>query len=135
MQVGKNILGGHNMSLREIVTEVAKLAHRRPPKVRLPHTLVLPIAFAAEAWARLSGREPACTVDGVRLHYIDAGTGSPLVLLHGASASLRDFHASILPELARHHRVIAFDRPGYVFLLLIGQGGFYSRAGRMDQNP
>lgn len=53
------------------------------------------------------------TVQGVRLHYVTAGDGPPIVLLHGASASLRDFDASILPGLARHHRVIAFDRPGY----------------------
>ena len=55
------------------------------------------------------------TVNGVRLHYVDVGDGSPLILLHGASASLRDFQASIIPELAKHHRVIAFDRPGYGF--------------------
>ena len=53
------------------------------------------------------------TVEGVRLHYVAAGDGPPVVLLHGASASLRDFDASILPDLARDHRVIAFDRPGY----------------------
>ncbi len=48
-----------------------------------------------------------------RLHYVDVGEGRPIVLLHGASASLRDFHASILPELSKTRRVIAFDRPGY----------------------
>lgn len=48
-----------------------------------------------------------------RLHYVDVGEGEPIVLLHGASASLRDFHASLLPELAKTRRVIAFDRPGY----------------------
>ncbi len=53
------------------------------------------------------------SVDGVRLHYVEAGEGSPVVLLHGASTSLRDFEASLLPLLAKSHRVIAFDRPGY----------------------
>ena len=61
------ILGGMNLSLREILTEVADIAGRRPPKVRLPHSLILPIAFCAEGWARLSKREPLVTVDGVRL--------------------------------------------------------------------
>ncbi len=50
---------------------------------------------------------------GVRLHYVDAGSGPCIVLLHGVSASLRDFSASILHDLAQDHRVIAFDRPGY----------------------
>ncbi len=52
-------------------------------------------------------------VEGLRLHYIAAGEGPPVVLLHGASASLRDFDASILRDLAQDHLVIAFDRPGY----------------------
>ncbi|GGO88081.1 alpha/beta hydrolase [Marinobacterium nitratireducens] len=54
-------------------------------------------------------------VDGVRLHYREAGTGPVLVLLHGASTSLRDFSASIFEPLSRHHRVIAVDRPGHGF--------------------
>ncbi len=54
------------------------------------------------------------TVEGVRLHYVSAGNDEPaLVLLHGASGSLRDFRASIVPGLAERHRVIAFDRPGH----------------------
>lgn len=55
------------------------------------------------------------TVDGLRLHYLQAGKGNPgppIVLLHGASSNLRDFQASILPVLAKTHHVIAFDRPG-----------------------
>jgi len=54
-------------------------------------------------------------VDGLRLHYLQrgAGPGPALLLVHGASSNLRDFESSILPELAKHHRVIAFDRPGY----------------------
>ena len=52
-------------------------------------------------------------VQGIRLHYVDVGKGSAIVLLHGASASLRDFSASIMDDLAINHRVIAFDRPGY----------------------
>ncbi len=52
-------------------------------------------------------------VEGVRLHYVEVGKGPPIVLLHGASASLRDFTAGIIDSLAVNHRVIAFDRPGY----------------------
>ncbi|MEP3275713.1 MAG: alpha/beta hydrolase [Stappiaceae bacterium] len=61
-------------------------------------------------------------VSSGRLHYLDAGEGVPIVLLHGASASLRDFQASILPELAKKHRVIAFDRPGYGYSERIADG-------------
>jgi dihydroflavonol-4-reductase len=62
------ILGGQNMTLREILAAVAALVGRSPPRVRLPHNLVLPLAYAAEAWAGLTdGAEPRVTVDGVRL--------------------------------------------------------------------
>ncbi len=51
-------------------------------------------------------------VDGVRVHYLSQGEGPALVLVHGASSTLREF-TSILPSLSRSHRVIAFDRPGF----------------------
>lgn len=53
------------------------------------------------------------TVDGVRLHYMEAGEGPPVVLLHGNVSALGDSLASgLFDRLARNHRVIAFDRPG-----------------------
>lgn len=62
------VLGGDNLSLEEILRQIAVLTHRRAPRVKLPHNLVLPVAHVAEAWARLSrGGEPFVTVDGVRL--------------------------------------------------------------------
>ena len=54
------------------------------------------------------------TVDGVRLHYVERGTGSPLVLLHGNGSMIQDFVSSGLVDLAaKKYRVIAFDRPGF----------------------
>ena len=62
------ILGGENMSLAEILFEVARLTSRKPPAVRLPHLAVFPVAVASELWCRISGRgEPLATVDGVRM--------------------------------------------------------------------
>jgi dihydroflavonol-4-reductase len=62
------ILGGHNMTLKEILAAVAALVGHAPPRVRLPYNLVLPFAYAAQAWARLTdGAEPRVTVDAVRL--------------------------------------------------------------------
>ena len=54
------------------------------------------------------------TVKGVRLHYVDQGSGTPLVLLHGNGSMIQDFQSSGLIDLAaKKYRVIAFDRPGY----------------------
>lgn len=61
------ILGGENMTLQEILAEVSRLAGRRAPRVRLPHGLIMPVAYLAEAWAGVSKREPVVTVAGVRL--------------------------------------------------------------------
>lgn len=55
------------------------------------------------------------TVHGIKLHYVMAGEGPSIILVHGASSNLREFTSSILPTLAKSHRVIAFDRPGYGF--------------------
>jgi dihydroflavonol-4-reductase len=61
------ILGGQDMTLREILAHIAKLVGRKPPRVRLPYAAVLPIAFLAEAWTRVSGRSGRITLEGVRL--------------------------------------------------------------------
>jgi len=62
------ILGGENMTLRDILTVVAELNKCRPPRIRLPHNVVLPLAFLAESWVRMRGKgEPFATVDGVRM--------------------------------------------------------------------
>ena len=53
-------------------------------------------------------------IDGVRLHYIDRGEGSPVVLIHGNTVSGDDWDTSGVAELLlANHRVIIFDRPGF----------------------
>jgi pimeloyl-ACP methyl ester carboxylesterase len=53
-------------------------------------------------------------IDGVRLHYVERGTGQPLVLLHGNGSMIQDFESSGLIDLAaQNYRVIVFDRPGF----------------------
>lgn len=61
-------------------------------------------------------------VDGTRLHYLDAGAGSPVVLLHGNGLTAEDFVlAGVVHALGVDHRVLAFDRPGF---------GYSTRSGR-----
>ena len=62
------VLGAVNMTLKEILAELAAITGRRPPRIRLPHNMVLPIAYISEAWARtIGGKEPRVTLVGVRL--------------------------------------------------------------------
>lgn len=61
------ILGGENLSLREILAVVTSYVGRSPPRVRLPHGLLTPIAYGAEAVARMLKRDPLFTVDELRM--------------------------------------------------------------------
>ncbi|MBV8805726.1 MAG: NAD-dependent epimerase/dehydratase family protein, partial [Sinobacteraceae bacterium] len=61
------ILGGEDMTLREILFEIAKIVGRNPPRVRLPTALVLPIAYIAEGIARITRRPGRVTVEAVRM--------------------------------------------------------------------
>ena len=61
------ILGGENMTLAALLGLIAHLTGRAPPRLRLPRALIYPIAFAAEAIARITKREPFVTLDGLRM--------------------------------------------------------------------
>jgi len=62
------ILGGEDITLREILAIISEITGRPAPKIRLPHNLVLPIGYISQAWAWLThGAEPRVTVDGVRM--------------------------------------------------------------------
>jgi len=67
-QVGERyILGGDNVLLADMLADIARLVGRRPPKLKLPRTMLYPLAYGAEALARLRGIEPFITVDGLRM--------------------------------------------------------------------
>ena len=57
------ILGGDDMSLREIFVEISRLTGRTPPSVRLPADLLIPLAVACEWAARATGWNPLVTRD------------------------------------------------------------------------
>jgi len=62
------VLGGENMTLKEILFLVAEITGGRAPRLKIPHGLILPFAYLAETWARVSGGgEPFATVDGLRM--------------------------------------------------------------------
>lgn len=53
-------------------------------------------------------------VDGVRLHYVEHGSGSPIVFLQGNGSMIEDLSSSgLLDKAAKNNRAIAFDRPGF----------------------
>ncbi|MFN5998619.1 MAG: alpha/beta fold hydrolase [Paracoccaceae bacterium] len=85
--------------------------------------LIAALGLAGVTHWRASAREVAAeaafpptgqfvTVDGLRLHYEVAGRGPDLVMIHGASGSLRDLTFALRDRLTDRFRVIVVDRPG-----------------------
>lgn len=56
--------------------------------------------------------ERQIVVEGVPINYVRAGSGPPVVLIHGASGNLHEWTFRAAPAFARNFEVIAFDRPG-----------------------
>ena len=83
-----------------------------------PQPLVQPPLYNSYHTRQIERRHPPAgrfvEVDGVRLHYLEQGPGTPVVLLHGNVVTAEDWILSgVLDQVAaRGHRVIAFDRPG-----------------------
>ena len=61
------ILGGRNMTLREIFETLARISGRPAPKIRLPYAAAYAYGIASTAAARLTGRAPRAPLDGVRM--------------------------------------------------------------------
>jgi len=62
----RHILGGQDVPLGGLLGHIATLHGRRPP-VRLPRAPLWPLALASEGMARITGREPMLTLDGLRM--------------------------------------------------------------------
>lgn len=61
------ILGGEDVMLAQLLADIAGMVGRKPPTVKLPYALVFPIAFVSEQVARVTGKAPLATLDGVRM--------------------------------------------------------------------
>ena len=61
------ILGGQDVSLRTMLADIAALTGRKAPTIALPRRALFPLAWGAEAVARVTGREPFVTADALRM--------------------------------------------------------------------
>ncbi len=61
------ILGGRNMTLKQILDALASITGRPAPRVRLPHAVALAAGYADEFFSRFTGREPRIPVEGVKM--------------------------------------------------------------------
>ena len=61
------ILGGENVTLEQILSDIAQICGRHAPRFRLPRRPLYPVAFVAEAIASVTGKEPLFTADALRM--------------------------------------------------------------------
>lgn len=61
------ILGGDDVLLRDMLGEIARMTGRKAPTLTLPRWPLYPLAHVAQGIARLSGKEPFLTVDGLKM--------------------------------------------------------------------
>src|SRR5471032_12036 len=67
-KIGENyILGGEDVSLEVMLADIAQMSGRRAPTLKLPRGPLFPLAWGAEAVARLTGKEPFLTADALRM--------------------------------------------------------------------
>ncbi len=67
-KIGENyILGGSDVALETMLGDIAFLSGRRAPSLKLPRAPLFPLAWAAEAIARITGKEPFLTADALRM--------------------------------------------------------------------
>lgn len=67
--------------------------------------------FDARAFERIF-HDRSVRIGGRKLHYLEGGSGPAILLLHSWPETWYAWRRS-MPELARHHRVIAVDLPGF----------------------
>jgi dihydroflavonol-4-reductase len=61
------ILGGQDVLFSQMLHDIARRVGRRAARVRLPWRALVPVAYVAEAIAKVTGREPFATLDGVHM--------------------------------------------------------------------
>jgi dihydroflavonol-4-reductase len=61
------ILGGEDVMLAAMLTQIAKIVGRRPPSLRIARAPLFPLAWINEQFARATGRTPFLTLDSLRM--------------------------------------------------------------------
>ncbi|MEV9264371.1 hypothetical protein AB0126_26985, partial [Klebsiella pneumoniae] len=61
------VLGGQDVSLRQMLADVAAIVGRKAPTVQIPRAPLFPLAWVNEQIARVTGKEPFLTLDALRM--------------------------------------------------------------------
>ncbi len=107
-RAGENyILGGQNATLQEMLADIARLTGRRPPRVKLPRGPLYPLAYVAEAFGRLTNKEPFVTVDALDM--------SKHQMFFSSAKAIRELGYSARPSIEAIRDALAWFRAaGYI---------------------
>lgn len=61
------ILGGTDISLGDMLADIARLVGRKPPVIRVPRGPLFPMAWVNEQLARVTGKDPFLTIDSLKM--------------------------------------------------------------------
>jgi dihydroflavonol-4-reductase len=61
------VLGGRNMTLKQILDVLSDVSRRAAPRLRIPHIVALAAAYADQTFSWMAGREPRIPLEGVRM--------------------------------------------------------------------
>ena len=95
-------------------TRAIILAHRQRRAAAAAESATAPLPEATPITSVRALIPDSCyvEVDGARIHYVQAGEGPDVVLIHGIGASLFIWRF-VFPLLQIRHRVTAIDLPGF----------------------
>ncbi|MBY0582259.1 MAG: NAD-dependent epimerase/dehydratase family protein [Sphingomonas sp.] len=61
------ILGGQDVSLGQMLADIADIVGRKPPTIRIPRAPLFPMAWINEQIARVTGKDPFLTLDSLKM--------------------------------------------------------------------
>jgi dihydroflavonol-4-reductase len=67
-EIGQSyVLGGEDVSLKDMLGSIAEVTGRRAPTLELPRVPLYPLAYLAETMASVTGKEPFLTTDALKM--------------------------------------------------------------------
>jgi len=78
--------------------------------------------LAADAERRIPRIGQTVAVGGDTIHYVDQGSGRPILFVHGLGGQLHHFRQTLFPAIGEGFRLVAMDRPGSGYSTRVSSG-------------
>ena len=78
--------------------------------------------LAADAERRIPRIGKTVAVGGDAVHYVDQGSGRPILFVHGLGGQLHHFRQTLFPAMGDGFRLVAMDRPGSGYSTRVSSG-------------